>query len=140
MSGENVVAAARRWIGTPYRHQGSRLGAGCDCLGLLRGVWRMLYGAEPETVPAYGMDWRGEGGAALEAAAERHLVPADGEMAEGDVLLFRLIANRPPRHCGIFAGNGRFIHAQERLGVVEIHLGEGWSRRVAGRYRFPLDR
>ncbi len=28
------------WLGTPYRHQGRRKGVGCDCLGLVLGVWR----------------------------------------------------------------------------------------------------
>ena len=46
-----VVAEARRWIGTPYVHQASSFQAGCDCLGLIRGVWRHLYGAEPERLP-----------------------------------------------------------------------------------------
>ncbi|MFZ1680734.1 MAG: peptidase P60, partial [Rhizobiaceae bacterium] len=32
-----VVAEAERWIGTPYRHQGSTRGVGCDCLGLVLG-------------------------------------------------------------------------------------------------------
>jgi NlpC/P60 family putative phage cell wall peptidase len=32
-------------------------GIGCDCLGLLRGVWRAVYGKEPEAVPAYSSDW-----------------------------------------------------------------------------------
>ena len=70
-----VVAAARRWIGTPYVHQASARGAGADCLGLIRGVWREVYGREPEAVPAYTPDWsepaREE---ALWAAALRHLV------------------------------------------------------------------
>ena len=43
-----IVRAARSWIGTPYRHQASLKGVGCDCLGLLRGVWREVVGAEPE--------------------------------------------------------------------------------------------
>ncbi|MDG1118150.1 MAG: peptidase, partial [Flavimaricola sp.] len=30
----DVVATARGWIGTPYLHQASCRGAGCDCLGL----------------------------------------------------------------------------------------------------------
>ena len=54
---ERVLDEARRWIGTPYRHQGTRLGVGCDCLGLVRGVWRALYGAEPETPGPYSPDW-----------------------------------------------------------------------------------
>ena len=54
---EDIVTAARGWLGTPYRHQGAARGAGCDCLGLIRGVWREVYGQEPEAVPAYSMDW-----------------------------------------------------------------------------------
>jgi len=56
MSGAEILRAARRWIGTPYRHQASLRGAGCDCLGLVRGVWRDVYGGEPEPVPAYSPD------------------------------------------------------------------------------------
>ena len=41
----DVLAIARAWIGTPYRHQGAVKGVGCDCLGLIRGIWRELYGA-----------------------------------------------------------------------------------------------
>jgi NlpC/P60 family putative phage cell wall peptidase len=52
-----IVAEARSWIGTPYRHQASLKGVGCDCLGLVRGVWRALYGEEPERMPPYSRDW-----------------------------------------------------------------------------------
>jgi len=51
-----VVSVARDWVGTPYVHQSSVRGAGTDCLGLLRGVWRKVLGGEPEAVPAYSMD------------------------------------------------------------------------------------
>ena len=39
-----VVAEARRWIGTPSVDQQTVRGAGCDCLGLVRGVWRAVVG------------------------------------------------------------------------------------------------
>jgi hypothetical protein len=39
-----IVAETRAWIGTPYRHQASLKGVGCDCLGLVRGVWRAVIG------------------------------------------------------------------------------------------------
>ena len=42
---EAVVKEALSWLGTPYRHQGSRKGVGCDCLGLVMGVWRAIHGA-----------------------------------------------------------------------------------------------
>jgi NlpC/P60 family putative phage cell wall peptidase len=133
-----VVAAARGYLGTPYRHQASLAGVGCDCLGLLRGVWRKLYGAEPEAMPPYRADLRDPLNAdALKAAAERWLVAETGELAAGQVLLFRLNGMVGPKHCGILVGPDRFIHAQERLGVVEANLTEGWARRVCARFRFP---
>ena len=48
-----IVQAARGWIGTPYVHQASVKGGGTDCLGLVRGIWREFFGAEPEVMPAY---------------------------------------------------------------------------------------
>ena len=57
MSPDVIVATARGWIGTPYRHLAARRGAGCDCLGLVRGVWADLYGIAPD-VPAYRADRR----------------------------------------------------------------------------------
>lgn len=133
-----VVAAARQWLGTPYRHRASTLGAGCDCLGLLRGVWRTLNGDEPADLPPYRADARGaDEGMGLTWAAKTFLIPADGPPSAGQVVLFALIRNRPARHCGILIAPDRFIHAQEQLGVVEANLTEAWARRVAGRYVFP---
>lgn len=131
-----VVAAARRFVGTPYRHRAALAGAGCDCLGLLRGVWRELYGEEI-AVPAYRADWRDlTHGAELLALAGRLLLPAEG-LAAGRVLLFRLGPSPLPRHCGIMVTAERFVHAVERLGVVEANLTEGWRRRVVRVLDFP---
>jgi NlpC/P60 family putative phage cell wall peptidase len=138
MRREAIVTAARGWLGTPYRHQAATLGAGCDCLGLLRGVWRALYGDEPLAVPNYRADWRdGRHAGALLAAAERLLLPVDGELEPGQVVLFRLGRTPAPRHCGILIAADRFIHAQEGLDVVEANMSDGWRRRLAGRYDFP---
>ena len=133
---ERIVAAARRWLGTPYRHRASTLGAGCDCLGLVRGIWREIYGAEPMAVPAYRADMRDVAFAgALVEAAERLLVRTDG-LEAGRVVLFRLNGAVAAKHCGVLVGEGRFVHAQEGLGVVEANL-EGWGTRVAGVFGFP---
>jgi NlpC/P60 family putative phage cell wall peptidase len=84
------VAEARGWIGTPYVHQASVRGAGADCLGLVRGVWRAVRGEEPETPPPYTPDWGESGGReVLMAAALRWLVPVDAPQP-GDVILFRM--------------------------------------------------
>ena len=140
MSRSRIVAEAREWLGTPYRHQASARGAGCDCLGLLRGVWREVYGAEPEMVPAYSPDWdevaRGE---VLQAAVRRHLIerPVDG-MRPGDVILFRMRRGAVAKHLGICASDvPSFIHAYSGHGVVESVLTPPWRRRVAGVFAFP---
>lgn len=137
---EAVVAAARGWIGTPYRHQGSLRDVGCDCLGLVRGVWRDLYGAEPELPPPYDPDWAERGGEErLVAAARRHfgamLTPA--EMRPGDLLLFRWRPEMPAKHAGILTTSDRFVHAYEQAAVIESALVPGWRRRIGAVFRFP---
>jgi cell wall-associated NlpC family hydrolase len=72
-----ILAEARRWIGTPYAHQASLRGVGCDCLGLVRGVYAALVGPCPP-VPPYAPDWaEAGGGEPLLEAAERWLVRVD---------------------------------------------------------------
>ena len=140
---EDVVSIARTWIGTPYRHQASTKGVACDCLGLIRGIWRERYGAEPEAPPSYTPDW-GEGGGheVLMEAALRHLVPVAREdaMRPGDVLLFRMRAGAVAKHLGILCEAGeapRFIHAYNAHGVIDSPLTTPWQNRIAGRFRFP---
>lgn len=101
-----VLAIAGSWIGTPYRHQGAVKGVGCDCLGLVRGIWRELYGAEPEAVPAYAADWAERAGEErLMAAAGRHFVdvPLFEESLPGDLVLFRFRPYLAAKHAGILA-------------------------------------
>ncbi len=139
MSRADVVQAARGWIGTPYMHQASVKGVGTDCLGLLRGVWREVQGAEPEAVPAYTRDWSEPSGEeALWAAALRHLAPGRG--AEGEVLLFRMRDGSVAKHVGIAAKVGAapsVVHAYSGHAVVESPLSAPWARRVVARFAFP---
>lgn len=138
---EEIVGAARGWIGTPYLHQGSRRGAGTDCLGLLRGVWREVLGEEPEAVPAYTPDWsEPQREERLWQAALRHLTPRLGAPVAGDVLLFRMRPGAVAKHLGILseAGPGaRFIHAYSGHGVVESPFSAPWRRRVVAAFAFP---
>lgn len=136
--GWRAVAEARAWIGTPYVHRASLRGAGADCLGLVRGVWRAVRGPEPEAAPVYGPLWAEErGDELLLAALGRHLRPVPaGEAAPGDVLAFRLRTNGPAKHAGVMSAVADFIHAHERLGVVESALNEWWRRRLAAAFRF----
>ena len=138
---ERVVLEARDWIGTPYRHQCSTKGAGADCLGVLLGIWRHLYGQVPTFIPAYTPDWSEAGQAeVLLTAAQAHLVPADKTAARGDVILFRMHNGSVAKHLGILtdvAPQIQFVHAYSGHGVVESPLSQPWQRRTVARFRFP---
>ena len=135
-----IVAAARAWLGTPYQHQASLKGVGCDCLGLVRGVWRELYGAEPEPPPPYRADWAETGShETLLEAARRHLIPTD-TFQPGDVLLFRMSAEVCVKHAAIVCAadpGAKIIHAYWGRACVESWLGPWWRRRIAFAFSFP---
>ncbi len=134
-----LVAAARTWLGTPYRHQASLRGVGCDCLGLLRGVWREVLGPEPVAIPAYAAAWAAHGREErLFEAAHALMTPcAIAEAQPGDVLLFRWKPHLPAMHCAILSGTDAIIHAYEGACVSETPFAGPWARRVSHAFAFP---
>lgn len=135
-------AEALSWVGTPYRHQGDRKGLGCDCIGLVRGVWQALYGFAAAHPGPYQPDWA-EGGCGYEDALlegvrrhcrEKPLIAAQ----PGDLVLFRWRPHLPARHAGILVRDGGFVHAYEGAGaVVRSALVPQWRRRIAAVFAFP---
>lgn len=141
--GDLIVARARAWLGTPYEHRQSCRGAGTDCLGLLRGLWRELCGDEPEALPPYSGNWlETDGTDRMLAAFARHFVPVpSAEIRTGDVLAFRTASAGPVKHVGVMASapvaHGALIHAYLHYGVVETPLTPAWQRRLVAAFRFP---
>ena len=135
---EDVVRLARCWIGTPYHHQASVTSVGTDCLGLVRGVWRELYGSDPELPPPYTRDWaEASGRETLLDAARRHLVERDRSLiAPGDVLIFRLRPSLPAKHAAILTTPSTMVHAMERCPVSEVAFSPWWRRHLAAAFSF----
>lgn len=142
---DKVIAAARSWLGTPYHDQASLKGVGCDCLGLARGVWREVVGHEPFPIPPYSRDWGESGPREVLAEGARKMmleVPVAGA-PPGALVLFRMMPRAIAKHVGILTGRtsrtapARFIHAYERLGVIEQPLTHAWQRRIAFAFLFP---
>lgn len=135
-----VVASARGWLGTPYHDQASTRGAGCDCLGLARGVWREVVGAEPFVLPPYSRGW-GEVGRreVLAEGARRCMIGIDPlrDLGPGAVVIFRMREHAIAKHIGILTGPDSFVHAFERVGVVEQELTTAWRRRIAFAFLYP---
>lgn len=139
ISRADIVTETRHWIGTPYRHQASLKGVGCDCLGLVRGVWRAVIGEEPEQAPPYAPDWAEATAEELLArAAMRHLVAVPSAIfAPGDVLLFRWRSNLPAKHAAIVTAPTLMVHAHDGAAVTEVAIAPWWRRRLAYVFRFP---
>lgn len=142
MSRHDVAQEARRWLGTPYLHQASICGAGTDCLGLIRGIWRAVCGAEPEEIPPYTQDWsEPQKEEVLWQSSRRWLVERGLDQENvGDILLFRMSRRSVAKHLGVLVSlgpNASFIHAYSRHGVVETGLSQPWRARVVARFSFP---
>ena len=142
MTPDSIITEARRWLGTPYQHQASCLGAGADCLGLVRGIYRALYGQEPQTPPPYAA-YAGAGEAETLLMAARHYLQAQPLPAPpllphtGHVLAFRMRRSLPVRHLAIMSFDGKMVHAVSGVHVCEVAFSAWWQRRCAAVFSFP---
>ena len=146
MTGAEIVAEARRWIGVPFAHQG-RTRAGTDCGGLIGGV-AVALGIVP-------VDWwertfdRSQGGYSRQPSHGQLRRICDAFMREieiddaqpGDVALMRFRAE--PMHMGILAdyrhGGMSIVHALASVGAVcEHRMSALWRDRVVAVYRMPV--
>jgi cell wall-associated NlpC family hydrolase len=133
---EALVAEARRWLGTPFRHQGRIRGEGVDCIGLVLEPARAL-GLTDYRPGAYS---RLPDAGTLQCELARHLVTVTkAGMRPGDVLL--VAAPLSPCHLalvGELGGAPTMIHASGPIGrVVEHGIDAVWEGRIRGVYRFP---
>jgi probable lipoprotein NlpC len=124
-----VLAAAEAYLGTPYKYAGTDK-RGLDCSGLVYLSFRDALGVNvPRTAES------------LFAWSERI---SGGENQAGDLLFFTTAGTGAVSHVGIYAGNGRFIHAASsgpRTGVIFSYMDEDyWRRNYAGARRvLPVD-
>lgn len=135
-----IVREARRWLGTPFLHGQSCLGAGCDCIGLVVGVAAAF--DLPEAF-RWQRDTRFRGYGRLPqpekllAACAEYLdaiVPSDARI--GDILLMTFF--KEPMHFGFISSEAPryLLHGYEPAGkVVENIVDLKWSRRVIGAFK-----
>jgi cell wall-associated NlpC family hydrolase len=115
--GSAALLAAQSRIGTPYRYGGSGPDA-FDCSGLVAYAYQQAGVTMPRT-------------AAQQYALARPVPRPD--LRPGDLVFFRL-SGREVSHVGIYAGDGRFVHAPQTGGQVRTaSLDDEWYRqRYAG--------
>ena len=119
-----IARTAESALGAPYRYGGVTL-QGFDCSGLTQFAYRSAGISIPRT-----------------AAAQQHaadLVPPDA-LLPGDLVFFATGRNAVD-HVGVYAGQGRFVHAPASGRVVSIgYLADPWyAAHFAGAGRFRSD-
>lgn len=136
---DQAVEIARTWLGTPYQHQAALKGVGVDCVGLIRGVYKEMYGVEPPELINYSADWGdSNGNEDMVTAAYKYLepVPLD-QLGAGHVVLLRWGSERVAKHSMIMTGPERAIHASNRAPVVEINLHPWWLKKIVYVFTWP---
>lgn len=120
--GSHISSLAKGFIGTPYRY-GGQDPAGFDCSGLVHYTHRKTGIVVPRTSKG-------------QYAAARYI--ETDELSPGDVIFFRLSYWRRVSHVGIYAGNGKFIHAPksgQRVSMSNINTPY-WRDRIVKAGRF----
>lgn len=133
---QQVVAAARRYLGARWQHQ-ARGDDVFDCVGLLVRVARDLGLGD---VPPMSYAEHPDGRTLLRLAAQYMRPIALRDFAAGDVVVLRF--GPAPQHFGIvgdyFAGGFSLVHAYRGVDrVVEHRLDDVWRRRIVAAFALP---
>ena len=133
-----IIKEASEWLGTRWQHQASLKGIACDCVGLIRGVYRELSGIDTVIAADYPAAWhlfRQE--EKLYTEAKKHMTEIDlKEVKPGDVLVFGFY-NHPASHVGILTAADSFIHSYQDIGqVIETKLDASWKKRLRFAFSF----
>ena len=102
--GQNIVATAKKYLGTPYRSGGSSP-KGFDCSGFTYYIFQQ-YGI---SIPRCSAD-QGSVGTTI----------SKSDLQIGDLVIFQNTYKAGPSHAGIYVGNGNFIHSSSSGGSVMI--------------------
>lgn len=110
-SSDDIVAEAKRWLGTPYRYGGKERRRGTDCSGMVMTIYLDKAGLKLPRNSARQQEFC-------------RRIDRD-RLAPGDLVFFRS-SRRGGKvsHVGIYTGNGEFIHASSSRGVMVSRLDQ----------------
>lgn len=145
ITGLAVVAEARTWADTPFRHQARLKGVGVDCVGLVIGVAHNLGLTDFDTFDYSEQPDETRMGALLR---EHMLEIPRADLAAGDIVWLRPVDGGAAQHVAIITETAprlMMIHALRRPvnrsntrvnRVVEHVLDERWESRIVGCFRY----
>ncbi len=143
---EQLVATARKYLGTPFRHQGRLLGVGCDCVGI-----PLMVAGDLKLLDKSGMPLNGDcflnytpqpvDNYVHDMCMEHLVYKPVREMLPGDIVSVRVVTATCHTAMITEDANGRvgILHAYSGgpKVVTEHLLDEKWRRRIVGCFKFP---
>lgn len=145
MTGADVAAVARRWIGTPFAHQASVRGVGCDCGGLVKGValdLECITAADFDRAFAPYAGYPRQPDGTLPVICDTFMTRTD-DAHIGNVVLMNFADQGEPHHLAFVVdypadGSLGLVHALQRPGRVVFHrFSAEFKARVVQAYRLP---
>lgn len=121
------------YLGIPFKEQGRDMD-GIDCYGLIRLLLSEVFHIATTDYMDYKIDDRRDCAALIRKATKQSEWVEVLHPACGDVVLLNITGQ--PMHCGMYLGEGLFIHASHEAGVaVERLAAPCWVRRISKFYR-----
>lgn len=143
---EQIVAAGRKYLGTPFKHQGRLMGQGCDCVGI-----PLMIAGDLKLVDKSGIPLNGDcfhtysaqpvGNYVHDMCMEHLVYKPVREMLPGDFLSMKVVT--AACHVALVTEDDKgrvcILHAYSGGPgkVVEHLLDEKWRRRIVGCFKFP---
>jgi len=122
---------AKEYIGIPFSKHGRDRELGIDCWGLICLIYSEQYDVELNSY--VGGENRNSNAQIFNAEKDKLWKPCLA--MNGAVVLLNIAARAC--HAGVVVGDGKFIHAQERVGVVMEQLQSvQWHNRIEGFYNY----
>jgi len=143
---KEIVAEARSWLKTPYRHQGKVKGRAVDCVGLILGVGHSLalLDIHPEEWREFAGYSRTPNPRKMGEAMERFLdaLPLEASAWPGPGAVGWLgWRDDMPMHLAItseYEGRATIVHAYSLAGAcVEHGFVSEWPERVVSWWAYP---
>ena len=112
--GEEIVAYAEQFIGTPYVWGGTNLNTGVDCSGFVYAVFR-----------DFGISLNRSSA----SMASNGVAVSKSDLQAGDLVFFNTGGDSTISHVGIYMGDGNYIHSTDgaAYGVTVTSLSSSYS-------------
>lgn len=108
---------AADWLGTRYRRGGMSRKA-VDCSGFTNIIYKNVFGQQLDRVSTV-----------IAKNVKESILDKD-DLEPGDMVFFSTFGKKYINHVGIYIGEGKFIHASIKKGVIISRLDEGYYSKV----------